>query len=162
MRSGGKNKSFVVLAEECLSLSQMTSEISHSSLLTARFRTRLLLNMFFILVVRVYLLSSFTGSSETIIEYERPFWILYHTTKSYILQHDVWILRVCVCVGGGGVFWFLNRMLQAPKWGEGSGSREDQKDKNCRRGRHWVMVYRYRRARNPLDLSKKGQQHILI
>ena len=37
-----KNTSFVVLAQECFCLSRMTSEISH--LLTARFRTRLLVN----------------------------------------------------------------------------------------------------------------------
>ena len=43
LRSRGKNTSFVVLAQECFCLSQMTSEISHGSLLTARFRTRLLL-----------------------------------------------------------------------------------------------------------------------
>ena len=41
LRSRGKNTSFVVLAQECFCLSRMTSEISHGSLLTARFWTRL-------------------------------------------------------------------------------------------------------------------------
>ena len=35
----GKNTSFLVQAQECFCLSRMTSEISHGSLLTAKFVT---------------------------------------------------------------------------------------------------------------------------
>ena len=53
LRSHGKNTSFVVLAQECFCLSRMTSEISHGTLLIARFRIRLLEKVCYQLVLHV-------------------------------------------------------------------------------------------------------------